>query len=186
MKKETRVTHQPTVKPPEGNRSLVDPVYRSVKFSFPTIADSLKPEARQAGFEYMRDSNPTTRQLELLCAELQDRDDAIAVGTGMASIWLALLGSLTAGDRVVIFLESYRPSRVAVRKFLSRLGIAFDMVSIHDRPAIEEAFAKVDTKACLFESPTNPMLQIPDIEWLVGLARKQEVTTILEIGKAHV
>lgn len=180
MKKETRVTHQPTVKPPEGNRSLVDPVYRSVKFSFPTIADSLKPEARQSGFEYMRDSNPTTRQLELLCAELQDRDDAIAVGTGMASIWLALLGSLVAGDRVVIFLESYRPSRVAVRKFMSRLGIAFDMVSLHDRPAIEESFARVDTRACLFESPTNPMLQIPDIEWLVGLARKHEITTILD------
>jgi cystathionine beta-lyase/cystathionine gamma-synthase len=180
MKKETRVTHQPTVKPPEGNRSLVDPVYRSVKFSFPTIADSLKPEARQSGFEYMRDSNPTTRQLELLCAELQDRDDAIAVGTGMASIWLALLGSLTAGDRIVIFLESYRPSRVAVRKFLSRLGVAFDMVSIHDRQEIEAAFAKVDTRVCLFESPTNPMLQIPDIEWLCDLARQQEVTTILD------
>ena len=63
-----------------------------------------------------------------------------------------------AGDRVVIFLESYRPTRVAVRKFLPRYGIQFDLVSLHDAAAIEAAFAKPDTKAVLFESPTifNP------------------------------
>lgn len=180
MKKQTRVTHQPEVELPEGNRSLIEPTYHSVKFTFPTIADSLTPEARRWGFEYTRDSNPTTRQLERLCAELQDCDDAIAVATGMASIWLALLGSLTAGDRVVIFLESYRPTRVAVRKFLPRYGIAYDMVSLHDRAAAEAALAKPDTKAVLFESPTNPMLQVPDIEWIVDLAAQHGVVSILD------
>jgi cystathionine beta-lyase/cystathionine gamma-synthase len=180
MKKETRVTHQPEVKLPEGNQSLIGPVYRSVKFTFPTIADSLNAEARASGFEYTRDSNPTTRQLELLCAELQDRDDAIAVGTGMASIWLALLGNLTAGDRLVIFVESYRPTRVAARKFLPRYGIGFEMVSLHDGAALEAALAKPDTKAILFESPTNPMLQIPDIEAILGLAKTHGVVTILD------
>jgi cystathionine beta-lyase/cystathionine gamma-synthase len=180
MKKETRVTHQAEVALPKGNRALVPPTYRSVKFTFPRLEDSLTPEARGSGFEYTRDSNPTTRQLELLCAELQDRDDAIAVGTGMASIWLALLGTLEAGDRVVIFLESYRPTRVAVRKFLPRYGIDFDMVSLHNHAAVESAFAKPETKAVLFESPTNPMLQVPDIEAIVGLARAHGVTTILD------
>ncbi|HUF72214.1 MAG TPA: aminotransferase class I/II-fold pyridoxal phosphate-dependent enzyme [Gammaproteobacteria bacterium] len=180
MKKETRVTHQPDVELPDGNRSLLSPIYQSVKFTFPTIAESLTAEARSSGFEYTRDSNPTTRQLELLCAELQDRDDAIAVGTGMASIWLALLGNLTAGDRLVIFVESYRPTRVAARKFLPRYGIAFDMVSLHDPEALEDALGKDDTKAILFESPTNPMLQIPDIEAILELARKHGVVTILD------
>lgn len=180
MKKPSRVIHQHEVSLPEGNRALTSPTYHSVKYTFPTIADSLTPEARKAGFEYTRDSNPTTRQLELLCAELQDRDDAICVGTGMASIWLALLGTLKAGDRVVIFLESYRPTRVAVRKFLPRYGIEFDMVSLHDHAAVEAAFAKPDTAAVLFESPTNPMLQVPDIEAIVALAKKHSVTTILD------
>jgi cystathionine beta-lyase/cystathionine gamma-synthase len=180
MKKETRVTHQPEVELPDGNRAVVSPTYRSVKFTFPTIADSLTPEARASGFEYTRGSNPTTRQLELLCAQLQDRDDAIAVGTGMASIWLALLGNLSAGDRVVIFLESYRPTRIAVRKFLPRYGITFDMVSLHDHGAIASAFSRPDTKAVLFESPTNPMLQVPDIEAIVNLAGEHGVTTILD------
>lgn len=180
MKKETRVTHQPEVPLPDGNRAVVNPIYRTVKFTYPTIADSLQSEARATGFEYTRDANPTTRQLELLCASLQDRDDAIAVGTGMASIWLALLGNLAAGDRVVIFLESYRPTRIAVRKHLPRYGIAFDMVSLHDHAAVAEAFARPDTKAVLFESPTNPMLQVPDIDAVVSLAREHGVTTILD------
>jgi cystathionine beta-lyase/cystathionine gamma-synthase len=179
MKKETRVTHQPSVELRPGNRSVVDPVYRSVKFTFPTIEDSLARGETQS-FDYMRDSNPTTRQLELLCAEIQDRDDAIAVSTGMASIWLSLLGNLGAGDRVVIFLETYRPTRVAVRKLLPKFGIDFTMPSIHDRDAIAAAFADPATKLVLFESPTNPMMQIPDIAGLVALAHEHGVVTVLD------
>ena len=180
MKKESRVTHQPAITMPEGNVSVVPPVYRSVKFTFPTIADSLRPESRAGGFEYTRDTNPTTRQLELLCAELQDRDDGVAVATGMAAVWLSLLGNLSAGDRVVIFVESYRPTRVATRKWLPRFGIDFAMLSIDDRERIEVEFAKPETKVVFFESPTNPMLRVPDIAALAGLARKHDVTTVLD------
>ena len=74
------------------------PVHRSVKFTYPRIADSLTAEAKEHGFDYTRDSNPTTRGLELLAAELQDRDDAIAVASGMAAIWLSLLGNLEVLD----------------------------------------------------------------------------------------
>ena len=99
MKKQTRVTHPKEVKLLDGNASVVPPVYRTVKFTYPTIAASLTAEAKENGFDYTRDSNPTTRELELLAAELQDRDDAIAVGSGMAAIWLALLGNLSRTSR---------------------------------------------------------------------------------------
>jgi cystathionine beta-lyase/cystathionine gamma-synthase len=180
MKKESRVTHPPEVKLPDGNRPLVGPVYRSVKFTYPSIEASLSAEAKEHGFDYTRDSNPTTRQLELLAAQLQDRDDAIAVASGMAAIWLGVLGNLAAGDRVVIFVESYRPNRVMVRRFLPRLGIEFTMLSLHDHDAIEEAFAQGDTKLVLFEAPTNPMLQVPDIQAVVTLAKRYDVVTVLD------
>jgi cystathionine beta-lyase/cystathionine gamma-synthase len=180
MKKQTRVTHPREVELLDGNESVVPPVYRSVKFTYPTIAESLTADAKEHGFDYTRDSNPTTRELELLAAELQDRDDAIAVGTGMAAIWLSLLGNLTAGDRVVIFVESYRPNRVAVRRFLPKLGIQFTMLSVHDLAAIEQTFARDDTKLVLFEAPTNPMLQVPDLEAIVTLAKRHDVITVLD------
>jgi cystathionine beta-lyase/cystathionine gamma-synthase len=180
MKKQTRVTHPKEIKLLDGNVSVVPPVYRSVKFTYPTIAESLTAEAKEHGFDYTRDSNPTTRELELLAAELQDRDDAIAVGSGMAAIWLALLGNLEAGDRVVIFVESYRPNRVAVRRFLPKLGLKFTMLSVHDLKGIEETFAQDDTKLLLFEAPTNPMLQVPDLAAITALAKKHDVVTVLD------
>lgn len=180
MKKPTRVTHHPVVRLPDGNVSLTSPIYQSVKFTFESLEASLSREAREAGFNYTRDANPTTRQLELLAAELQGRDDAVAVATGMAAIWLTLLGTLQSGDRVVFCLESYRPSRVAIRKFLPRYGIEHTMVSVHDHGALEQALAMPQTKLLLFESPTNPMLQIADIEKITALARSNDVTTVLD------
>jgi len=180
MKKETRVTHPPEAKLPDGNVPVVTPVYRSVKFTYPTIDASLSREAKEGGFDYTRDSNPTTRELELTAAELQDRDDAVAVGSGMAAIWLALLGNLEAGHRVVIFAESYRPNRVAVRRFLPKLGVEFVMLSVHDHEAIAKEFADERTKLVLFEAPTNPMLQVPDLEAIVSLAKLSSVVTVLD------
>jgi len=180
MKKETRVTHPKGVKVLDGNDAVVTPVYRTVKFTYPTVAASLTPEAKEHGFDYTRDSNPTTRELELLAAELQDRDDAITTGSGMAAIWLSLLGNLEAGDRVVIFVESYRPNRVAVRRFLPKLGVKFTMLSVHDLAGIEESFAQGDTKLVLFEAPTNPMLQVPDLAAITALAKKHDVVTVLD------
>jgi cystathionine beta-lyase/cystathionine gamma-synthase len=180
MKKQTRVTHPKEIKLRDGNDAVVSPVHRTVKFTYPTIADSLSADAKEHGFDYTRDSNPTTRELELLAAELQDRDDAIATASGMAAIWLALLGNLEAGDRVVIFVESYRPNRVAVRRFLPRLGVQFTMLSIHDLDGIERTFAQDDTKLVLFEAPTNPMLQVPDLERITTLAKRHDVITVLD------
>ena len=180
MKKETRLAHQPRAKLPRGNESLVDPVYRSVKFTFEDIASSLTTEARDEGFEYTRDANPTTRQLERLVAELQGRDDAVCVSTGMASAWLAVLGNLGAGDRIVCFLESYRPIRVMVRQRLTRLGIDHTLLSVHDLQGMEEVFAADDTKCLIFEAPTNPMVQVPDIGAITALAREHGVVTVLD------
>jgi cystathionine beta-lyase/cystathionine gamma-synthase len=180
MKKETRVTHPPDTKLLDGNVPVVTPVYRTVKFTFPTIESSLSSEAKESGYDYTRDSNPTTREVELTAAALQDRDDAIATSTGMAATWLAVLGNLEARDHAVLFVESYRPNRVAIRRFLARLGIEFTMTSVHDHASIEREFARDNTKLVLFEAPTNPMLQVPDLERITALAKKHDVITVLD------
>ena len=78
MKKRTRVTHLPEVQVPPDNRPLVAPIYQSVKFTFDSVGETQKAWAQQRdGFYYSRDSNPTLRQLELVLAELQGRDDCL-------------------------------------------------------------------------------------------------------------
>ena len=123
MRKETRVNHPPRIQLPEGNRPVVAPIYRSVKFTNETIADSMRPEVRQSGFAYTRGGNPTTRSLEQLTAQLQDTEDAVAVGSGMAAVTTCLMGALSAGDNLALFVESYKPTRSLVREILPRFGI---------------------------------------------------------------
>lgn len=180
VKKETRVTHQGEVELPDGNRPLVAPIYRSVKFTYPDLAAAKTPEARTRGFDYSRDANPTTRQLAELCAELQERDGGIVVASGMAAIWLALVGNVKAGERIVMFVESYRPTRTAVRTILPRFGVSFSLLSVHDYEAIEKEFARPETTLLMLEAPTNPMLQVPDLAKLTELAARHGVTTVLD------
>jgi cystathionine beta-lyase/cystathionine gamma-synthase len=87
---------------------------------------------------------------------------------------------LSAGDRVVLFVESYRPNRVMVRRFLTRFGVEYTMLSVHDLDGLEVALARAETKLLLFEAPTNPMLQIPDLGTIVKLAREHDVITVLD------
>ena len=180
MKKETRLTHQRKVSLPDGNEAIVPPIYRSVKFTYPSIEASLNPEVRHTGFEYTRDANPTTRQLELLSAELQGRADGVCVASGMAAVWLSLLGNLKAGERLTFFVQSYRPIRTLVRNVLPRFGINYSMLDVHQHDDLERVFAQEDTKLLIFEAPTNPMLQVPDIEGIVSLAKQHGVTTVLD------
>ncbi len=180
MKKETRVNHPPPIELPDGNEPVVAPIYRSVKFTNPSIADSLRPAVRQTGFAYTRGGNPTTRQLEKLCAQLQETQDGLAVGSGMAAVTTCLMGTLSAGDNLALFLESYKPTRALVREILPRFGITHTLLSVGDNQAIERCFARPETKLVFFESPTNPMLRIPDLAALLKLANKHQVLTALD------
>ena len=176
MKKETRVTHPERIEMPPGNIAVVDPIYRSVKFTFPSLAESRV----KGGFHYTRGSNPTNRQLERVLCELQEEEDAIVVASGMAAVSICLLGNLRAGDHMVMFVESYKPSRNLVRDLLPQLGITHSMLSIHDFEGMSKIFADPDTKLVFFEAPTNPMLVVPDIQRIVQLAKDSHLTTVLD------
>lgn len=177
MKKRTRVNHPKTVRLSANNRPLIAPIYRSVKF---TVDPKGAPDTGEEKFFYSRGRNPTTRQLEKLVAELQGRDDAVVVGSGMAAVSTCLLTELSASDHVVLFMESYQPSRKLIRSVLPRFGISHSLLSVHDYEGMAEVFALAETKVVFFEAPTNPMLEVPDLARLCGLAREHSVTTILD------
>ena len=176
MKKETRVTHQPEVTLPEGNRAVVPPIYRSVKFTFDEFSQGSQPGA----FHYSRGGNPTLQQLELLLSELQGQEAGVAVASGMAAVSLALLSSLRSGDHAVIFVESYKPTRTLVRNILPRFGITHSLLSVMDLDAMEEVFAWPETRLVFFEAPTNPMLLVPDIEEILKRAHEHDVIAVLD------
>ena len=181
MKKPTRVNHPPAVELPAGNHPLVAPIYQSVKFEFASAEDTesyLRGE--RPGFYYSRASNPTTRQLEQLLAELQEREDALVTASGIGAIAQTLLSLTKAGDHIICFVESYSPSRHLIRRVLGRFGVSHTMLSIEDLAGVERTLASRPTRLLYFESPTNPVTKIADLGALTRLARAAGALSVLD------
>jgi cystathionine beta-lyase/cystathionine gamma-synthase len=180
MKKPTRVNHPPAVELPPGNRAVVAPIYQSVKFEFDSLADTERYlRGERPGFFYTRASNPTTRQLELLLAELQGRDDCLVTASGVGAISQALLALTRQGDHVLCFVETYNPTRYLIRRVLGRFGVTHTMLSIEDLAGVERALA-APTRLVIFESPTNPITRIADIAALTRLAHTAGALVVMD------
>jgi cystathionine beta-lyase/cystathionine gamma-synthase len=181
MKDRTRLNHPPRVEVPNDNPPLVAPIYQSVKFEYPTVAETLRGlRGERSGFFYARSSNPTTRQLEVSLAALQGREDAVVCASGVGAIAQALLALLQQGDHVLCFVETYGPTRTLIRRTLKRFGVSHTMLSIEDDAGIERVLAATPTKLVIFESPTNPVTKIADIARITRAARQHGALTLLD------
>jgi cystathionine beta-lyase/cystathionine gamma-synthase len=181
MKKPTLVNHPPDATPAADNHPLVAPVYTSVKFEFDSVEETRRAmRGERAGYFYQRVSNPTVRQLELTLAQLQEREDCVATATGVNAIAQALLALTQQGDHVVFFIESYSPTRSIIRRLLARFGVSHTMLSIEDHAGLEAALASRPTRLVLFESPTNPVLKVGDIERICALAHRHGALAVMD------
>ncbi|MEX1994855.1 MAG: aminotransferase class I/II-fold pyridoxal phosphate-dependent enzyme [Steroidobacteraceae bacterium] len=181
MKGRTRVNHPPDAPVAADNRPLVAPIHQSVKFAFESLEEALRfNRGEREGYFYTRRSNPTTRQLEKLLAELQQRDDCIAVGSGAGAVATSLLSLLRSGDHLLCFVETYGPSLNLIRGLLARFGIAHTMLSIEDDAGIERTLAERPTKLVYFESPTNPITRIADLARITQAAHAHGALTVMD------
>lgn len=181
MKKETRVNHPPQPELAADNRPLVMPIYQNVKFEFDTVEETMRAyRGTRDGYTYSRVANPTTRQLEKLLAELQGRDECLTCASGVNAIAQTLLALCSAGDHVLVFIETYGPTREAIGRLLARYGVRHTMLSIDDLAGAERVLAGTPTRLVMFESPTNPVTKIADIAALTRLARRHGALTVFD------
>lgn len=181
MKNTTRVNHPPAVELPADNHPVVAPIYQSVKFEFDSLDETEKfLRGERPGFFYTRASNPTTRQLELLLAELQGREECLVTASGIGVISQTLLALTKQGDHVICFIETYNPTRYLIRRLLARFGVTHTMLSIEDTAGVEKALAAHNTRLVVFESPTNPVTKIADIAALTRLAQSAGALTVMD------
>src|SRR6204780_270737 len=181
MKNDTLVNHPPAVPVPADNRPLVAPIYQSGKFSFDDTDETLRYlRGEREGFFYSRTSNPTLAQLQALLAQLQGRDACLLTGSGVATIAASLLSLCKQNDHVLAFVESYGPTRYIVQHLLAKFGVAHTLLSIEDLPGIERVLRDVPTRLVVFESPTNPVTKIADIEHLTAHAKRAGALTVMD------
>jgi len=125
---------------------------------------------------YGRWGTENHRQLEAAVASLEsngleNRLDAVAVGSGMAAIAVALMSEMNAGDHLVAAHDCYGTTLTFVRDDLSRFGITSSIVDFQDLDAVKSALTD-RTRVLLCEMCTNPLIRVPDLEALAGIAHE--------------
>lgn len=181
MKDETRVNHPPAIELPADNHPLNLPIFQNVKWETETVLEAERiARGERPGFFYSRLSNPSVRQLELMLAQLQRRDECMVTASGVNAVAQTLIGLTRAGDHVVFFTEGYGPTRQIIRGMLARFGVTHRMLSIDDLEGLERELANHKTRLVWFESPTNPINKIADIESITRLARTHGALTVID------
>ena len=123
------------------------------------------------GFVYSRYANPTVKMFEDRLALLEGAEDCRAQASGMASIHMALMGLLRAGDHVVAGRAMFGSNRWILSTWAPRFGVEATFVPGPDIAAWRAA-VRPNTKVFLIETPANPLLEITDIAAVVAIARE--------------
>ena len=121
------------------------------------------------GHNYSRFSNPTVDVFQKRMALLEGAEDARAFATGMSAVTNAVMSQVRAGDHIVASRALFGGCRYVVEDFMPRWGVASTLVDGRD-PKNFEAAMRPNTKLVFIETPTNPTLELVDIEAVAKIA----------------
>jgi O-succinylhomoserine sulfhydrylase len=130
-------------------------------------------------YQYSRFGNPTVAAFERRLALLEGAEACRATATGMAAVNASMLSHLCAGDRVVASRALFGSCHWIVSTLLPRLGIIYEFVDAWDLDGWRKALS-VPTQLVLIESPSNPMLEIVDLEAVSALAHEAGAIVVVD------
>ena len=128
---------------------------------------------KNKGYDYSRGGNPTRERLEKNIAALEGGCDGIAFASGMAAT-TALFQGLKKGDHVIVSRNVYGGTYRMATQVLKHHGIDFDFVDTTNVENIKQK-SKLDTKWVFIETPTNPMLEITDIQEVSAICNESNI-----------
>ena len=130
-------------------------------------------------FQYSRFGNPTVSMFENRLAALEGAEACRATSTGMSAVFFALLALLKTGDRIVAARQLFGSCHYIINELLPKYGIQGEFVDGGDLAQWEKALS-TPANAVLFESPSNPMLDIVDVKAVCDLAHKAGAKVVLD------
>jgi len=147
------------------------PIYQTATFSHPSLGLS-------TGYDYTRTGNPTRQAAEEVLADLEGGFAAFCFASGLAAL-TAVFMLFKSGDHLLLGEDLYGGTYRLLNSVFARFGIETSYVDTTD-PALVEASLKDNTKALLFESPSNPMLKLSDIKSIADICKKRGVLTVVD------
>lgn len=165
MKFATKAIHG-GVAPDESTGAIMTPIYQTSTYvqSEPGV---------HKGFEYSRTQNPTREALEKNIAILENGKHGLAFSSGLAAMD-TLLKTFQPGDEIISSNDLYGGSYRLFTKVFENYGIKFQFISFED-PNLVKNYINDNTKMIWLETPTNPMMNIIDIEAVASIAKAKNI-----------
>ena len=128
---------------------------------------------------YTRFSNPTVDEFINKIARLEGAEDGIATGTGMAAVFSTFMAFLSKGDHIISASAVFGSTHTILTKYLKRWGIEYSYFEM-SKPETIEAMVKPNTKMLYVETPSNPGLDIIDIEFVAAVCKKHNILLVVD------
>ncbi len=157
--------------PDPATGAVMTPVYLTSTY----VQESI---GKHKGYEYSRVSNPTRTALEENIAALENGTYGAAFASGMAAID-AIMYLLRPGDHVIMSHNVYGGTYRAAKLVYENYGLSYTFVDTTNLENAEKAITKT-TRMLFIETPTNPTMEITDLEAAVKLAEKKKITTVVD------
>lgn len=170
MKFETAAIHTGD-RPDRTYGAVTAPIYQTSTFAFEDVG-------KTRGYDYSRTANPTRKTLEETIARLEGGKAGFAFATGMAAE-TTVIHLLKAGDHIISGDDVYGGTYRLFQNVMTSFGLEFTFLRMNDRKKIEEAI-RPNTRMLWLETPSNPLLNITDIEMAVDVARKHNLLTVID------
>lgn len=171
MKFATKAIHVGNEPDPQTG-AVMPPIYMSSTFA-------LNASGESKGFEYTRANNPNFTILEKNLASLENAKFATVFSSGIGAL-SAMSSMLSTGDKVVAIDGVYGGTYRLFNTILNKFGIQFFTFYPETPEELDEILQREQPKWLMFETPTNPLLEIFDIEAFARVAKKNGIMTIVD------
>ena len=152
--------------PDSKTGAVIPPIFATTTY----VQDGI---GQDRGYDYSRAVNPTRQMHEENIAALENGNFGIAFSSGMAAT-NALFQTFDAGDHFVVSRNTYGGTYRVLEKVFKRHGFDVDFVDTRELDAVKKTF-KPNTKMVFIETPTNPLLEITDIQSLSEICKSKDV-----------
>jgi O-succinylhomoserine sulfhydrylase len=155
-------------------------LYLNSGFTYSSAEEAFSSFAEETDhFLYSRFHNPTIAMFEQRLAAIEGAEYCVATGSGMSAMFASLACIVEQGDHVVASAAMFSSCHVVITEFLPKWGVTFELVKGNDPAVWAKALSK-STKAVFLETPSNPLLEIVDIQMVSDLAHKVGATVIVD------
>ncbi|MEJ7821707.1 MAG: aminotransferase class I/II-fold pyridoxal phosphate-dependent enzyme, partial [Chitinophagaceae bacterium] len=158
-----------------GESEHSTPLFLTSSFCFNNAEDMRAAFADESDDNiYSRFSNPSVNEFVDKMVMLEGAEAGVATATGMSAVFATFMALLKKGDHLLSCNAVFGSTHNIIKKYLPNYGIECSYVSA-DKPKEWEAAIRPNTKMIYLETPTNPGLDIVDLEFIAGLAKKHDL-----------